>query len=73
MMGAACFVPNITPRTLVSNTEEKWSAETSVILTMGEPLPAVVDEAIQRRRTGSWTACCTIALTLASSVDIVPR
>jgi hypothetical protein len=42
IMGAACFIPNITARTAVSNTKEKCSVATSVILTMGEPLPALL-------------------------------
>ena len=42
MMGAACFIPNITPRTFVLKTEEKFSAVSSVIVTIGEPLPALL-------------------------------
>src|SRR5215475_10876970 len=41
MTDAACFMPNIVPRTLVANTASKCSPVTSVMPTIGEPEPAL--------------------------------
>src|SRR5215468_1132709 len=47
MTGAACFMPNIVPRTLVADTASKCSPVTSVMPTIGEAGARVVHQAVE--------------------------